>query len=62
MARLEKERLRLKAEFEAEVKAKKDKEEAQQQMNEDLKRAAEERYYKLTTFEIYCHVTVDHRK
>ena len=52
MARLEKERLRLKAEFEAEVKAKKEKEEAQQQMNEDLKRAAEERYYKLTSFEI----------
>ena len=41
--RLERERLRLKAEFEAELQAKKEKEAAQQKMNEELKRAAEDR-------------------
>ena len=50
--RLERERLRLKAEFEAELQAKKEKEAAQQKMNEELKRAAEERFDSLLVWDI----------
>jgi len=43
MARVEQERLRLKAEFDRELDAKNRKDEATRQMNDDLKKAAEER-------------------